>query len=267
VRFVSIVMSKRRVFSLLPVASLLVTTAATAQPPANAPPPPPPAQPAAQPTANTEQTAPKKEIDPKKEFLWFDAEAGIQSANLSTFNQNFQEFSVGFLPRSGVGPTFGGAVGIRIVFLTLGARGRVTRFEDGDGGRNVQDWTMSSLDGEVGLRVPLGRVEPYMILAAGYTTFGGFGQAVRGARSGLNVNGFNARAGFGVDYYFTRTISVGGLASAEVLGLSRPGVPLREVTALPASQTLDTAATRFLLANGSTWGTSIGVSGGLKLHF
>jgi hypothetical protein len=253
--------------AILPFASLFIIGTTASQALAADPPPPPP--PAASPApVRAEEAPPKSEkIDPKKEFLWFDAEAGIQSANLSTFNQNFREFSVGFLPRSGTGPTVGGAVGIRLVFLTLGARGRVARFEDGDPARNVSSWTMSSLDGEVGLRVPLGRVEPYMTLAAGYTTFGGFGEAVRGARSGLNVNGFNARAGFGLDYYFTRTISIGGLATAEVLGLSRPGVPLREVTALPTSQSVDTAATRFLLANGSTWGTSLGLTGGLKLHF
>jgi hypothetical protein len=126
---------------------------------------------------------------------------------------------------------------------------------------------MASIDGEFGFRAPLGRVEPFLTLASGYTTFGGFGDAMRGAQAGLSVNGFNMRLGFGVDYFVSGTLSIGGNLTGELLALTRPGVPVLEVAALPASQSVDQAAVRFLQADGSTWGTAVALTFGAKAHF
>ena len=208
--------------------------------------------------------APDTEPDPKSKIVWFDVEAGVSSVNLNTFSTNFDQFSVGFIPQSGIGPSVGGAAGFRIVFLTLGARGRAARFS---GSGPVQEWSMASIDAEVGLRVPLRRLEPHLTLASGYTTFGGFGDAVQGVQQGLRVNGVNARLGLGLDYFVSRYVSVGGLASGELLMLTRPGVPVREVAALPTSSTLDAAAIRFLQAQGSSYGTALALTRGLKAHF
>jgi hypothetical protein len=222
----------------------------------------------APPPNHTDQPAEKgKEPDGKSKLVWLDAEGGVAHVNLHTFNADFQRFSVGFLPQSGTGPAGGAAVGLRFVFLTIGVRGRVASFHDSEPTRAVRDWTMSSLDGEVGMRVPLKRAEPYLTLAAGYTTFGGFGAAIDGVGRGMNVNGFNARLGFGFDYFVARSVSVGALGSAEILMLTRPGVPVREVAALPASQTADVAVIRALEARGSTYGTAFLLTGGVKVHF
>lgn len=210
------------------------------------------------------QPAPDTEPDPKSKIVWFDVEAGVSSVNLNTFTTNFDQFSVGFIPQSGIGPSIGGAAGFRLVFLTLGARGRAARFS---GSGPVQEWSMASIDAEVGVRVPLHRLEPHLTLASGYTTFGGFGDALQGVQQGLRVNGINARLGLGVDYFLSRYVSVGGLASGELLMLTRPGVPVKEVAALPTSQTLDAAAIRFLEAQGSSYGTALALTGGLKAHF
>jgi hypothetical protein len=224
------------------------------------------AQPPPQPKPAPEESE-KSQIDPKSRLVWIDAEAGFASANLSTFTENFDQFSVGFLPRSGIGPSFGAGAGIRIVFFTLGVRGRVASFTDTDPSHDVHGWTMASLDGEVGFRAPLGRVEPWMTLGAGYTTLGGFGEAVRGLSSGLNVNGFNTRLGIGFDYFLGKNVSVGASGSGEVLALTRPGVPVREIAAIPETQTLGVAAQRFLEANGSTYGLALTLNGGLKVSF
>jgi hypothetical protein len=229
-------------------ALLLASTPALAQPP-------------------SEERKESKEPKPKSKIVWFDAEAGIETANLNTFTENFDAFSVGFLPRAGTGPAFGAAAGLRFVFLTLGVRGRVASFTDDAPSHTVHGWTMSSIDGELGFRAPLGRTEPYLTLASGYTTLGGFGSAVSGLSSGLSANGFDARVGLGFDYFLSRWISIGAAGSAEILALTRPGVPVREVAALPQTQTLDVAAVRFLEANGSTYGTALALTGGVKASF
>lgn len=217
--------------------------------------------------AAEEKASDDKEPDPKSKLVWLDAEGGLASANLQTFNADFKNFAFGFLPQSGIGPQAGAAVGVRLVFLTLGVRGRVASFQDDDPTHHVRDWTMSSLDGEVGVRVPLKRAEPYLTLGAGYTTFGGFGSAIDGASKGLNVNGFNMRVGAGFDYFVSRYVSVGALGTAEVLALTRPGIPVREVAKLPASQTSDVAVVRALEARDSTYGLALALTGGLGVHF
>ncbi len=225
----------------------------------------------AQPPPQQQQPKPeeteKTEPDPKARLVWLDAEAGIASTNLDTFTENFHAFSVGFLPRSGVGPSFGAGAGVRLVFVTLGLRGRVASFTDSDPTHDVHGWTMASLDGELGFRAPLGRLEPYMTLAAGYTTLGGLGDAVHGLSSGIDVNGFDTRVAIGFDYFLGKNVSLGLNGSAELLALTRPGVPVREIAAIPQTQTLDDGAIRFLEANGSTYGTALTLNGGLKVSF
>jgi hypothetical protein len=243
----------------LVVASTLLSSAAyaqTKQEPA----------PQKEPSPSKEQ-AESSEPNPKSKLVWLDAEGGLSSTNLHTFSADFDRFAVGFLPQSGVGPMGGAAVGLRFVFLTVGVRGRVASYQDDDPSRNVRSWTMSSLNGEVGLRAPLSRFEPFMTVGAGYTTFGGFGSAIDGAGRGLNVNGANARLSLGFDYFVARFVSLGVLGTGEVLMLTRPGVPLKEVAALPGSKTADVAAVRFLEARGSTYGSALALTGGLKVHF
>lgn len=216
--------------------------------------------------AFAEEEEKKNEPDPTSQLLWLDAEAGVENASLNTFTEDFDKFSLGFLPRNGVGPMGGAALGVRLVFVTLGVRGRVASFTDTEPSHSVHEWSMASIDGEVGLRIPLHRLEPYLTFAGGYTTLGGIGDAIDGLQSGLNANGFDVRTGFGLDYYVSKHVSIGALGTFELLGLTRPGVPARDVAALPQSQTVGTAAMRFIEANGSSYGTALALTGGLKVH-
>lgn len=222
--------------------------------------------------AKAEEKEEKKDdgIDPTKQFVWLDAQGGIENVNLSTFAADFHQFSVGVIPRVATGPvgSFGG--GVRLVFLTLGVRGRVASFEGGGGdpaAANVGSWTMSSIDGEIGMRAPLHRFEPYLTIAGGYTTLGGLSDAYQGLQNGLSVNGANGRVMLGFDYYVAKYISLGMSGSAEAMVLTRPGVPVKDVAALPNSQSLDVAAVRALEANGTTWGSALALTGGLTGHF
>lgn len=217
--------------------------------------------------AQTKEEPKKDEPNPKSKIVWLDAEGGVSATNLQTFNADFDKFSVGFLPQSGFGPTGGAAVGLRLVFLTLGVRGRVASYQDDDPSHRVKNWSMSSLNGEIGFRAPLSRFEPYLTVGGGYTTFGGFGSAIDGAGHGMNVNGANVRLAVGFDYFVSRYVSLGAVGTGEVLMLTRPGIPVREVAKLPGSSTPDAALVRFLEANGSTYGTAWALTAGPKLHF
>jgi hypothetical protein len=233
-----------------------------AAPPGQAPPPPPRRQ-----VRTDVEKERENEPQPMKKLLWLEAEGGVETTTLNTFTENFNAFSVGFLPRTGTGPAGGGAVGVRFVFLTLGARARVASFQENDPSRNVKGWNMASFDGELGFRVPLRRLEPYLTLAAGYTTLGGFRDAVAGVSQGLNVNGFNTRLGFGVDYFVSKYISIGGALTGELLILTRPGIPVRDITSIPQTRTLDQAAVRVLEADGSSYGSALALTAGAKAHF
>ena len=223
--------------------------------------------PRAEKRAEKRAEAASEEPDPKSKIVWLEAEGGVENVNLNTFTENFQAFSVGFLPRSGTGPAVGAAAGLRLVFVTLGVRGRAASFQDTDPSHNVHGWSMSSVDGELGFRIPLRRVEPYVTLAGGYTTLGGLNDAISGLSQGLDVNGFNGRLGFGVDYFLSKYISLGADFTGEVLVLTRPGIPVREMAAIPSTQGLDQAAVRFLEANGASYGSALALTGGLKAHF
>jgi hypothetical protein len=204
---------------------------------------------------------------PKSQLVWIDAQAGLESVQLRTFNADFDTVSVGFLPTGGVGPTANIGAGVRLVFVTLGFRGRVSSFEGNAPTQTVGAWQIWTFDGELGLRVPLGRLEPHASLTAGYSSFGGFGTAVRGLSAGLDVHGVDARVDAGADYWVTRTISVGVDVSGGLLAVARPGVSARDLATPKEIGTVNDAKARVLEANGSSVGSTFAVTAVLGVHF
>ena len=207
------------------------------------------------------------EWNPKRQLFWIDAQAGIESVQLRTFNADFDSVSVGFLPTSGVGPTANVGAGLRLLFLTLGVRGRVTSFENSAPGQDVSTWQIWTLDGEAGLRIPLGRLEPHAVIALGYASFGGFDTAVRGLSAGLGVHGVDARMGGGLDYWVAPAVSVGVDASAGLLAVAREGVSARDLAMPKQVGTINEAKARVLEANGSSVGSTFALTAALGLHF
>lgn len=197
------------------------------------------------------------------EWLWVNAEGGVELANLRTFNASVDKLTVGLTPTSGVGPVAGMGMGVRLLFVTLGLRGRVAAMQSSGG----KDWQLWTLDAEAGVRVPLNHFEPYLTLAAGYASLGNFGTAVSGLGSGLDVNGANLRLGAGLDYYVTHAFSVGGVVSGEMLMLSRKGVPLRDLAVAKQIGTIDDAKARVLEASGTSIGGALAFTLVAGLHF
>ena len=198
-----------------------------------------------------------------QEWLWLNGEAGVEIANLRTFDANVDTLTVGLTPTKGVGPAFGLGAGVRLSFITLGARARMAAMQ-ASGGSAWQLWT---LDAELGFHAPLGRIEPYLSLAGGYAYLGNFGTAAGGLSSGFDVSGANLRLGAGLDVYATRWFSIGGLVSGEMLILARQGVSLADLAAAKQIGTIDAAKARVLEANGTSFGAALTFALVLGLHY
>jgi hypothetical protein len=140
------------------------------------------------------------------EFFWISAEIGFQTLGLTTFSNG------GLVPEgataSGSGLEYGGALGLRVLYFTLGARFRRATF---------QDFSPWSVVAEGGLRVPLGRFEPYGTLSGGYA-------GITGADGGGSIGGVDLRLGAGLDLYLSDSFSVGTCATGDLLFLSSDGV-------------------------------------------
>jgi hypothetical protein len=185
------------------------------------------------------------------EFFWLNAEIGAMHLGLQTFSAD--ELVPEVVESTATGPLYGAAVGLRLVFVTLGARFRYATFPD---------WRLWTLNGELGLRVPLGLVEPYFTFGGGYASLGGFSSDDVGP--GLNaddvaIRGFNVRGGFGIDVYVTPAFSLGGLLTGELLVLTRPSVG-----GSASNGSVEAEVYRF---EGSSVGSAVSLTAVAGLHF
>ncbi|HEX3777476.1 MAG TPA: outer membrane beta-barrel protein [Polyangiaceae bacterium] len=149
-------------------------------------------------------------------FVWLTADAGGEYLGLHTLKSN-QLVDSSEIKSKGLGAVYGAGLGVRLLVFTFGARFRLGNFED---------WQVWTLGGEAGLRIPLGSWEPYVTVGAGYASLGDFkGSDVAASLEAEKVKatGLDARAGGGVDYYLTNTLSVGANLTGEVLFLGRAG--------------------------------------------
>src|SRR5439155_11855270 len=69
------------------------------------------------------------------------------------------------------------------------------------------------------------RVEPYFTFGAGYAKLVGSGSDVAGIAD-LDIHGWNARAGLGLDYYADKNFTVGLNYTGDLLAMARSGVDL-----------------------------------------
>jgi len=189
------------------------------------------------------------------QFVWANAEAGFQYLSLNTFHANNLVDSQ-FIKTSQAGPTYGLAAGLRLLFLSLGARFRLGDFSA---------WQLWTLDAEAGLHMPIGRVEPHFSVAAGYASLGSFGGASNALHlqsSGLNIHGWNARLGFGMDFYITRVVSVGALMTGDVLYMKRS-----QRINIPTNDPAVAKAAQIYANDGSSIGGGATLTGVFGLHF
>jgi len=190
------------------------------------------------------------------QLFWLDAEAGFTLLGLRTFkSEGLVDPAV--VPTQRGGLTLGGGLGVRLVFITLGPRFRFGTFGD---------WQVWTLDGEVGLRVPIGRIEPYALLSGGYVSVGALSVHDRVASSDIDIHGWNLRAGGGADVYLSKAFTLGGRLTGDALFLTRPGVDPEALA--EAGTGADAARLQAVYAaDGSSIGAALTVSAVVGLHF
>lgn len=203
--------------------------------------------------------------------MWLDGGFGWQRLDLTTFHvqraQDSTALTADLAPRVAGGPALNGGLGVRLSVLTIGARLGATFFDSTASDQQDGSLQLYSINLELGLRVPIGRLEPYLVLGGGYSVLGGLGDAFTGLGEGLDIDGANGRLGLGLDYFMSPHVSLGIRATGEVLFLSRSGVPLRDLAAPETVNTVGEAKARTLEGDGSSIGTLIGVTIGPGLHF
>lgn len=229
--------------------------------------PAPSAVPRDQPPRDTERQL----RSPGSSVFWIDSGVGYEHVGLTTLH--VQRDSTGratfgqLAPASRDGPTIALGLGLRWLFFTLGARVTAAFFSDAIPGSSENSSQFYSIDAELGFRVPAGRFEPYVLFGAGYSVFGGLGDALSGVTQGLNVDGANLRLGFGLDYFLTNTWSIGVRGTGELLFLSPSGVPIRDLARPESVNTVREARTRLAEGEGSSAGTAFSITIGPGVHF
>jgi hypothetical protein len=183
------------------------------------------------------------------EWVWLNAEIGAEHLGLSTFKSK-DLLDPKLVKSSQTGLLYGAGVGVRILVFTAGVRFRLGSFSE---------WQLWTLNAEGGLRIPLGSLEPYFTVGAGYASLGSFKTSAP-ASSKADVKGFNARLGAGLDYYLSNTFSVGANFTGDLLFLSRSSV------AGAAASTSGDEATVYA-KDGSSIGAGATLTAVVGLHF
>ena len=223
----------------------------------------PPTAPALDPNQTEKDLDKAQKEDSKRglEWFWINAEGGFSYVDMRTFVVDDKDFTFGFVPTKALGGTVGAGLGVRFLFLTLGARGRVGLFDP---------WQLFTVGGEIGIHIPLGRVEPHFELGGGYAAVGNVSGLVKGSSDAISISGGYGRASLGVDVFVTPIFSVGVLGSADLLALVRPKLNDTQIQAIQDDPNV-TAFQKSAATGFGTEGSSLGLAGGvtavLGLHF
>jgi hypothetical protein len=183
------------------------------------------------------------------EFVWVDVEGGYEYLSLQAFHSS-SLLDGNVLADSGSGLCLGVGAGVRLVFLTLGARFRIAQ---------LSDWNLWTLGGELALHLPLGALEPSFSVGVGYAAL------ANPAADGLpeldaaliDISGVDARLGANLDYYVNPLLSFGARGSFELLALWRAGAEGVSSAGLP----------ELYASDGDGIGYAVTVSLDVGLHF
>jgi hypothetical protein len=144
------------------------------------------------------------------EFVWLVGDVGLGVLDAAGLDRG-QLLAPGD-PSGGVGIAYGGGIGVRLLYFTLGAR---------LAGSDVGTLRTLGGGGELGMKLPLGNLEPLLVLDLGYV--GVSGLAAEQTMNGLaGVEGLSLNLGAGVDDYLSDHFSVGASARFGAMFLGRP---------------------------------------------
>lgn len=146
------------------------------------------------------------------DVFWIEPNFGYSYVDLRMFRQ--ENFLPSTVNTTAHGYTGGVALGFRISWLALGARGVAAKYPD---------FYIGSLMFDAALRIPIGVVEPYVRAGFGYAWVGNPNFDDLGS-SEVDVFGFVAEAGAGLDIYLSKVVAIGVGADAAFLNLGRQDV-------------------------------------------
>lgn len=154
------------------------------------------------------QESDEKDAGRGLEFAWLDGSIGYQFVNPIGFKDKALLPELKKPGHSAL--AFGGAAGIQLLYFSLGARFRFTP---------SSEFMMWTLGAEANLRIPVGALEPYILAGVGYAHI--FGARTSEDLLIKKVGGIDLRIGGGLDYYLSRTFSVGAQFAFDALLLKR----------------------------------------------
>jgi hypothetical protein len=193
--------------------------------------------------------------DSHRGVSWFyvDATGGFEHAGLRTFNTKDASLGANVLDTVQSGGAVGGGIGARLVYVNVGAEGRVGIFNA---------WKLGRVGGAVGMRLPFGIIDQTLTLSGGYAGLAGLNGPVTKL---MSVHGGYARAAMGVDVYPVSRFSIGAETSLDVLALKRPAVSSSALAGLPAGTITSDQAT-LLATDGSSVGATFALTAVIGLH-
>jgi hypothetical protein len=165
------------------------------------------------------------------EFVFAGLQGGVTYASLEAIHAD-HPLALSSVPRSGAGVTGGAKAGLRLLYLTAGPSFRITNFSQ------FLLWTLN-LDFE--WRFPMGLLEPYLMFGGGYARVGSLHDPTPGAKN-TRIDGFDIRAGGGIDYYVSSGLSLGAGLTLEMLRLSRRASPLASTQTVDPVWQVDASA-------------------------
>ena len=232
-----------------PASTSSLSAGGLAPPPALESAPPPGAAPTT--PAGTEAElakADKEDSGRGLEFVWLGGEVGVMHLGLGTFKNDAIVDPLAVNSKQ-TGVVVGAGAGLRLVFLTLGARFRYAPLPD------AKLWTLGA---EAGIHAPFGSLEPYGTLGLGYVSVGSLA-----GNDAITLRGFDARLGGGLDYYLTNMFSIGANVGVEMMLLSRSTT---SCPSGPVDPNTSSSATFYCTA-GSSIGGAVTASAVAGLHF
>jgi hypothetical protein len=191
------------------------------------------------------------------EWVWVNADIGAAYVNMRSFSAT----NLALVTTESGGPVFGVAAGIRLLFLSLGARVRDLSLS------NIGNLWELSLEAKLHTRI--WRIDPYFGVRGGYNFVGSLNSSAVTAATGspspdVNVHGFNVGPVVGIDLYLAKIVSIGVDLDVQFLFLQRPPPPLPAgvtVALLPPNdQTL-------YQNSGSSLGLAVSPTAHLGIHF
>ncbi|HNS98183.1 MAG TPA: hypothetical protein PLJ27_02605 [Polyangiaceae bacterium] len=198
-------------------------------------------------TERTLDESEKEDAGRNLDWVYFDVEGGYEVVGLETLKSKGLTYDDAQTSDGGL--MLGTGLGLRLIYMTVGARARVGMLSLGN---------LGTINGEFGVNLPLGDLEPSFHVGAGYA----FLASPDADRWGGDptIHGWNTRLGAGFDYYVTPAFSVGARLSGDVLFLSRKAMTLEPTSNLGAN------ARQAASSKGNGIGAAFSASLGLALH-